>query len=371
MNRIRSIVLAATVVCTTAMAQKSITQQMYWVDGNTSAAQTVGPASAAGVLENESYAIDISSLSPGLHRLTMRVKDSEGVWSIPATRYFVVPHEAEPAVVFDRYMYWFDNTTLSTASTATVVNGELTGNTIDIDCSGLAKGSHTLYWRLGDSRGVWSNRIYKTVFSYTLPASGLGTFSATTPLALHDDLEAGYATTYVDGSVWVKDISEGVVPSNTGVLLKGTGGTKYLLTVAETEEPELTGNALVAVLTETYVPATTGNGDEEYTNFMLSGGKFIKIAPWNSSDSSDLLSYHMMPANRAYLPILTSALQASGNAISLMWGDEATSISEEFRVNSEEFVTAKGWFSLDGRKLSGKPVQRGIYIVNGKKVVIK
>ena len=297
MNRIRSIVLAAaTVVCTTVVAQKSITQQMYWIDGNTSAAQTVGLANAAAVLEDESYEIDISSLSPGPHRLTMRVKDSEGVWSVPmtryfvvprvetpkataivareywidgdvashatlgsspaaisigslspglhrltmrvkddvgvwsvpATRYFLVPHQAEPTVVLDRYMYWFD---ISAASSATVVKGELTVNTIDIDCSGLATGSHTLYWRMGDSRGVWSNRIWKTVFSYTLPASGLGSFSASTPLAVHDDLQVGYATTYADGGVWVKGVSEGVVPQNTSVLLKGTGGTKYLLTI--------------------------------------------------------------------------------------------------------------------------------------------
>ena len=29
------------------------------------------------------------------------------------------------------------------------------------------------------------------------------------------------------------------------------------------------------------------------------------------------------------------------------------------------------WYTLDGRKLQGKPTQRGIYINNGKKVVIK
>ena len=29
------------------------------------------------------------------------------------------------------------------------------------------------------------------------------------------------------------------------------------------------------------------------------------------------------------------------------------------------------WYSLDGRKLQGKPTQKGVYIMNGKKVVIK
>ena len=29
------------------------------------------------------------------------------------------------------------------------------------------------------------------------------------------------------------------------------------------------------------------------------------------------------------------------------------------------------WYSLDGRKLNGKPTKKGLYINNGKKVVIK
>ncbi len=29
------------------------------------------------------------------------------------------------------------------------------------------------------------------------------------------------------------------------------------------------------------------------------------------------------------------------------------------------------WYTLDGRRLDGKPTQRGIYINNGKKVAIK
>jgi len=31
----------------------------------------------------------------------------------------------------------------------------------------------------------------------------------------------------------------------------------------------------------------------------------------------------------------------------------------------------ESWFSLDGRRLGGKPAKAGLYIRNGKKVVIK
>ena len=32
---------------------------------------------------------------------------------------------------------------------------------------------------------------------------------------------------------------------------------------------------------------------------------------------------------------------------------------------------AGDWYTIDGRKLSGKPAQKGIYIVNGRKVAVK
>ncbi len=49
--------------------------------------------------------------------------------------------------------------------------------------------------------------------------------------------------------------------------------------------------------------------------------------------------------------------------------EDATSVNEELRMN-EEFATAR-WYTPDGRKLTGKPTQKGIYIMNGKKIVIR
>ena len=31
----------------------------------------------------------------------------------------------------------------------------------------------------------------------------------------------------------------------------------------------------------------------------------------------------------------------------------------------------RAWYTLDGRKLDGKPTQKGLYINNGRKTVIK
>ena len=75
-----------------------------------------------------------------------------------------------------------------------------------------------------------------------------------------------------------------------------------------------------------------------------------------------------VPARKAFLALSGEAAKARQFT---MVFEDATGISEELRVKSEEFATATDWYTLDGRRLSGKPTKKGLYIVNGKKVVIK
>ena len=50
-------------------------------------------------------------------------------------------------------------------------------------------------------------------------------------------------------------------------------------------------------------------------------------------------------------------------------GNERTGITTTNYTNFSNSDNA--WYTLDGRKLSGKPTAKGLYINNGKKVVIK
>lgn len=50
--------------------------------------------------------------------------------------------------------------------------------------------------------------------------------------------------------------------------------------------------------------------------------------------------------------------------------DDATAI--ESLTDKKQTTAESGlWFTIDGRMLSGKPSQKGIYINNGRKVIIK
>ena len=50
---------------------------------------------------------------------------------------------------------------------------------------------------------------------------------------------------------------------------------------------------------------------------------------------------------------------------------ETTSLNEELRMKNEEFAPAAEWYTINGVKLYGKPTQKGLYIHNGRKVVVK
>ena len=50
-------------------------------------------------------------------------------------------------------------------------------------------------------------------------------------------------------------------------------------------------------------------------------------------------------------------------------GDASAIVSVSKEPGSE--AVADAWYTLDGRRLQGKPTASGIYINNGKKVVIK
>ena len=206
------------------------------------------------------------------------------------------------------------------------------------------------FTRLNQDGGQIELSLIKS--SYTLPTSGIGTFSTGTAVTLPEGLRAYYCKNYnsTAGTIATKEIT-GAIPANTGVLLRGTAGETYTIT-ASAETPEaISENALVAVTEATNVDQTNG----EYTNFMMKGGKFIKIAA--SSDDEK------MPANRAYLQLPTASIANSLN-IEIDWKEETVISNVNGNWNYKE-----AWYTLDGRKLCGIPANGGVYINNGKKVI--
>ena len=148
-----------------------------------------------------------------------------------------------------------------------------------------------------------------------------------------------------DGYVTLTQVNK--VPANTGVVLVKTSGTTFNVPVLAGDADNVTGNKMAGSATSTTAVA-------ENAGYILKDGVF------QPSSGGDL------PAGKAYLNIAVSA-----GAPTLMLdfgGNTPTGISDASLKNNEGIINNKV-FNLAGQRVA-QP-SKGLYIVNGKKVIMK
>lgn len=149
------------------------------------------------------------------------------------------------------------------------------------------------------------------------------------------------------------------VPAKTPVLLykEGGNGEGENITISSSAMTAVEGNDLVAGPV-----ATLASTDGDYKNMILNnvGGK---IGFYFANDQT-------VAANRAYLHIAsTLAPDASESRMVMVFADdEATAV---FDLNDNSEMINNNWYDLQGRRVDGSRLNSGIYIKNGKKVVVK
>jgi surface protein len=151
------------------------------------------------------------------------------------------------------------------------------------------------------------------------------------------------------GTIWLMRVYE--VPAGEGILLMGDEG--------EYKIPRKSTTAYyMNMFRGTLKPITINETEGEYTNYYLSNGD-SGVGFYKVNGSVDL------KANRAYLPLLKGTASAGTRFIGIDFGDGTTSIRE---VKSGE-VKGEEWYTLQGQRVA-KP-GKGLYIRNGKKVVVR
>ena len=196
-----------------------------------------------------------------------------------------------------------------------------------------------------------------------LAMNGAGIMTYASPYALDlSNVNAYVVSSYsnTNSTLTLTKVTE--APANTGLLLKAKEDSQKGTTVAlplKASAEAIASNLLVGVLSDaTVVPQTDGSK----TNFILANGKY-------GIDWYTLSEDGVIGANKAYLQLLTSQVN---NAREFTWvydDGETTEMNEELRMKNEEF-NATGWYTLEGRKLDGKPTKKGLYIHNGRKVLV-
>jgi hypothetical protein len=211
---------------------------------------------------------------------------------------------------------------------------------------------------LGNYQGTLTTTfeiVRQVAISFSKNNSSWMSYYAEEDLAIPHELEA-YAVTGVDGTE-VKVQKLDYIPSNQGVLLtykEVMPQEESMFFHACTDVPEVKPqNQLSGVAAATLVSSLTADGSSIY---VLYNDEFVKTI--NGT----------IPANRCYLPLGMNVNVNARLTISFADDDnETTSLNEELRMKNEESVDA--WYDMQGRKVA-QPA-KGLYIVNGKKVVIK
>ncbi|MCI6161442.1 MAG: hypothetical protein SPI18_05510 [Prevotella sp.] len=146
------------------------------------------------------------------------------------------------------------------------------------------------------------------------------------------------------------------VPANTGLLIKATAGNSYQLKATRESASPVGTNLLKGVTTTGCTLAST---DGTSTNFVLNGGKFVKV----KTDSDP--AKNIIDASKAYLQLPTADI-AGAKELTFTFEGETTAIDNAV-TESAGAQDNGAWYTLDGRKVS-KPT-KGVYVRNGKKVI--
>ena len=159
-----------------------------------------------------------------------------------------------------------------------------------------------------------------------------------------------YTISSVSGDKAVLSDPINVAPKETPLLVYNSSEETKTFLLIPTTDPNL-ALTVAPEFTGTLTGTTIAASDANTTNYAFNGKQFVYVK--NAID---------VAANKAWLAI--SATNAP--VINLVFGD-ATKIENTNVPN----LTNGDWYDLNGRKLQKMPTKKGVYIMNGKKVVVK
>lgn len=154
-----------------------------------------------------------------------------------------------------------------------------------------------------------------------------------------------------------------IIPANTGVIVQGNANTPDIPTyffprISDEEAATYAENSVTSMLKGTTTPLGTKSVESETGKRVYTLGR---------ARNSYINFYHYtgttLAANKAYLLVEPST---NANAFSILFDGDATGINV-VDVNNVDGV----WYNLQGVKMQGEPTSKGVFIYNGKKVVVQ
>ena len=200
--------------------------------------------------------------------------------------------------------------------------------------------------------GLKNTSAYEFIPEYTLSvtAAGYATLFLDFNAAIPTNVEAYTVTEVNNGYVTLTQV-EGVLPANTGVIIKAGEGN-YTFAYSKETPATVEGNLLQGTTKDIVIESAA------YVLGIYNGVVGLYTAKTEGQAEGTFINY----ANKAYLP-KTAGMNAA--SYSFRFGEGTTAI-ENVEVENE----VKAIYDLTGRRVEALTAP-GIYIVGGKKVLVK
>ena len=190
-------------------------------------------------------------------------------------------------------------------------------------------------------------------YEITVPAGEFVTYYKDEPLYVEDEAAELYTIESVNGDQAVLSDRSDAMPSNTPMLVYNKSNETKVILLIPCAEPDMAitvAPEFQGTLTGTTIAAST----ENVTNYAFNGKQFVFVK--NAIE---------VGPNKCWISVPSDI--SNVKALRIVFGGDATGI----RSMDNGQWTMDNWYDLNGRKLNGMPTKRGIYVKNGRKVVVK
>ena len=174
-----------------------------------------------------------------------------------------------------------------------------------------------------------------------------------------NDIELCTITAVEDGKAVLSDNFD-AMKANTPFLLKNTTTEEKTILLIPCNEPDL------AVTVAEEFKGTEGAC--EFSEALMATGDFYVC---NGKEFIKVRGAGTLAANRAYLKVDGTKTAPASIPFRRSIGGEGEGTTGIDAIDNAANNDANAtWYDLNGRKLNGKPAQKGVYIKNGKKIIV-
>lgn len=329
-------ILTLTFICLCSLARGQGSYECsYWIDSDIGNRKTIALSN-----RNENLKVDISSLGNGIHSLHLQVEDENGVASSPITRVFFKAHAIDTS---GQGLFQFDD-----EGNMYDVNMHTGAHTVD--ASALNDGLHKIRYMLLDTDGIVSSSVVRNFFRVSTNEEDAVNCICFVDGTKYSQEQIKPELGVVNWDIDMTSIERGLHNIEVQVI-SADGSPSYLyssLFLRTLTDNELSSLDCYCIIDDNLTQIVEGIKDGNVYNFEIDVKEL--------EEGEHTLTYLLLNKEGVVTDVRTAHFEKEPDANGIT----------NLEMDDKETVI----YDIAGRRVN-EIVTSGIYIINGKKVMIK